>query len=94
MNLDEPGVPDDHVDDVFGYNDPWLGVRSAPPRTVEPVEELPTAAEMVEQQTTDAVYRLHFDRSRYLPFPWGSVEQIAGVMANPAPAVARGGWND
>ncbi len=86
MNLDEPGVPDDHLDDIFGakdiygYHDPWLGVPSAPPIPAQE-EELPTAAEMVERQTTEAVYRLHFDRSRYLPFPWETVEQIAGVMA-------------
>jgi replicative DNA helicase len=88
MNLDERGVPDDVLDDIlggndastrYGYHDPYLGVVAPPPPAED--EDLPTAAEMVDEQTTQAVYRLHFDRSRYLPFPWGSVEDIAGVMA-------------
>jgi replicative DNA helicase len=42
---------------------------------------LPEAGDMAEQQTSDAVHRLHLDRSRYLPYPWQSVSDIAGVMA-------------
>jgi hypothetical protein len=79
---DEKDMSDQEVDELFGYNDSWRGTAwGAPLEAPSAEEDLPTAAHMVEQQTTDAVYRLHFDRSRYLPFPWGSVESIAGVMA-------------
>ena len=76
---DQRSMTDQEVDELFGYHDAMLGVKSSP---LPPVDaDLPGAHQMAEQQTTDAVYRLHFDRSRYLPFPWGSVESIAGVMA-------------
>lgn len=68
------------MDELFGYDDDW---RSKPPAYTpeERPPELPTASEMAEQQTTDAVYRLFTDRSRYLPFPWQGVSDIAGTMA-------------
>lgn len=74
-------MTDQELDEMFGYSESWRG-PSGPGAPVAPAEEeLPTATEMVEQQTLDAVYRLHTDRSRYLPFPWQGVTDIAGVMA-------------
>jgi replicative DNA helicase len=83
MNLDEPGLPDDDVDDVFGYRteDASRIDTSNAWRQPLPEPDLPSAAEMVDQQTIDAVYRLHIDRSRYLHFPWQGVTDIAGTMA-------------
>lgn len=75
----ERDMTDREVDELFGYHDSLLGVKAVP---LPPVDaDLPGAHEMADRQTTEAVYRLHFDRSRYLPFPWASVESIAGVMA-------------
>ena len=86
--MSDDRMTDDEVDELFGYRDATLGTRAPSRRffeadddVAEPREELPTPAHMRDEQTTKAVYRLHFDRSRYLPFPWGGVEEIAGVMA-------------
>lgn len=83
---DERKMSDGEVDGLFGYDPKWKEAvlretdRLASDAPADP-DALPSADEMARQQFEDAVFRLHADRSRYLPFPWQSVADIAGVMA-------------
>lgn len=43
-------------------------------------EELPSADEMNREQTIDAIHRLHEDTSDFPRFPWGELDEIAGLM--------------
>lgn len=44
-------------------------------------DEIPTPDALADAQITDAVYRLHADRRRFLRWPWQAVQDVAGSVA-------------
>jgi replicative DNA helicase len=74
MKRNEPVLTDADIDDIIGPPDD--GRREASPNG----EALPDAESLREGQCIETIYRLHEDTSLFPRFPWGALDEAAGLM--------------
>jgi replicative DNA helicase len=77
--MSEYPLSEDELDEVIGKPEPW----PVPPVklvTGNPDHEMPSADELNEDQTTEAVWRVFENTSTYPRFPWGELDEVAGLM--------------
>lgn len=80
MSFDRPKTERD-LDDIFGKVESVNRMEGfGSPEFYEPTEMLPTAEEMNDEQTLEAVNRIFEDTTTYPRFPWGELDEIAGAL--------------
>jgi replicative DNA helicase len=69
---------DDELDEMFGSLDSHTRPALVP--DIAPINDLPSADDMADEQFEEAVRRLHEDTTKYPAFPWPALADLSGPM--------------